>query len=66
MPTPREEELIQSWREFKRYAETQMGYTNPQNLNECLNGAGAFVDFLLGRRPVKGTRYASSEQWPTG
>ena len=26
-----------------------MGYTNPQNINECLNGAGAFVDFLCGR-----------------
>jgi GIY-YIG catalytic domain-containing protein len=49
MSTPIEKALIESWREFKRYAEAQMGYTNPQNLNECLNGAGAFVDFLLGR-----------------
>jgi len=66
MSSPIEKALIDSWREFKRYAEAQMGYTNPQNLNECLNGAGAFVDFLLGRRPAKGTKYASSEQWPTG
>jgi hypothetical protein len=65
MTSPIEKALTASWREFKRYAETEMGYTNAQNRNECLNGAGAFVDFLLGRSPQKGTRYASSTEWPT-
>jgi hypothetical protein len=43
-----------------------MGYTNATNRNECLNGAGAFVDFLCGRKPRMGSKYATSEKWPTG
>ena len=41
-----------------------MGYTNKQNIHECVNGAGAFVDFLIGRKPMAGTSYATSTQWP--
>ncbi len=63
--SPMEEMLITGWRSFHDYAAREMGYTNQQNLNECLNGAGAFVDFLLGKRPKMNTRYATSETWPT-
>jgi hypothetical protein len=42
-----------------------MGYTNPQNVNECLNGAGAFIDFLRGVQPQAGTSYATAPKWPT-
>jgi len=38
--------VIEVWREFTVYARTQMGDTNPQNVNECLNGPG------LGRLPA--------------
>ncbi len=63
--SPIETKLIEAWREFKKYAEHQMGYTNQQNINECVNGAGAFVDFLLGRSPRAGTSYATAPVWPT-
>ena len=63
--TPMESLLMEAWRDFKRYVETDMGYSNSQNRRECLNGAGAFVDFLLGRRPRAGVRYATSDTWPT-
>ena len=45
--SPFERALIDAWREFKRHVETEMGYANAQNARECLNGAGACVDFLL-------------------
>ena len=61
--TPIEEKLIEAWHEFKVHAQT-MGYTNQQNVNECLNGAGAFVDFLCGRRSRAGTSYATAAQRP--
>jgi len=48
--TPIEDKLIEAWHEFKIHAQN-MGYTNQQNINECLNGAGAFLDFLFGRHP---------------
>jgi len=59
--------LREAWVEFQKYAEQEMGYTNRQNLNECLNGAGAFVDFLSGRKPKSGLSYAthSPGKWPT-
>ncbi len=63
--SPIEAKLIEAWREFKTHAETQIGYTNPQNVHECINGAGAFVDFMLGRRPRMGTSYATAPRWPT-
>ena len=63
--TPIEEKLIEVWQEFKIHPQN-MGYTNPQNINECLNGAGAFVDFLCGRLPRAGTSYATAARWPTG
>jgi hypothetical protein len=62
---PFERMLIEAWDEFKDYAEQQMGYTNRQNLNECLNGAGAFIDFLRGLEPRLGTSYATATRWPT-
>jgi len=62
---PLEAKLIECWREFKSHAENKMGYTNKQNINECLNGAGAFLDFLVGRRPFSGTSYATADKWPT-
>ena len=40
--SPIEAKLIEAWHDFKKYAESQMGYMNPQTLNERLNGAGAF------------------------
>ena len=61
---PIELKLIEAWRDFKTYAQT-MGYTNQQNINECLNGAGAFIDFLRGRQPSAGTSYATATNWPT-
>jgi len=66
-PTPLESKLRASWSEFAEYAERHMGYTNQQNLNECLNGAGAFVDFLFGKHPKMGVSYATHERgkWPT-
>lgn len=59
--------LREVWSEFQKYAEKEMGYTNRQNLNESLNGAGAFVDFLNGRKPKSGTSYATHlpGKWPT-
>ncbi|MGB4067708.1 MAG: hypothetical protein E8D49_07800 [Nitrospira sp.] len=62
--TPIEAKFVEAWKEFKSYAEESMGYTNKQNINECVNGAGAFVDFLIGRKPVAGTSYATASQWP--
>ncbi len=64
--SPLEKILKQAWQEFRDYARKEMGYTNKQNLNECLNGAGAFVDYLLGRKPVMGTSYATNQDWPRG
>jgi hypothetical protein len=46
--TPIEDKLIEVWHEFKIHAQN-MGYANQQNMNECLNGAGAFLGFLCGR-----------------
>jgi len=65
--TPIEKQLHQAWYEFRTYAKGNMGYTNEQNLNESLNGAGAFVDYLCGKRPRMNTRYATAdeENWPT-
>ena len=63
--SPLEVKLTEVWKEFKPYAENQMGYTNRQNVHECLNGAGAFLDFLVGRKPVAGTSYATADRWPT-
>jgi hypothetical protein len=62
--SPIEDKLIEAWRDFKTYAQ-RMGYTNQQNINECLNGAGAFVDFLGGRHPQAGTSYATATTRPT-
>lgn len=42
-----------------------MGYTIKQNIHECVNGGGAFVVFLIDRKPVAGTSYATSTQCPT-
>lgn len=63
---PIEKQLREAWQEFRRYAEKNMGYTNKQNLNECLNGAGAFVDFLCGKQPKMNTKYSTTkgEEWP--
>ena len=33
-------QLIEARQEFEVYVRTQMGYTNPQNINEWLNGPG--------------------------
>ncbi|NOT22790.1 MAG: hypothetical protein HOP22_08690 [Nitrospiraceae bacterium] len=54
-----EQKLREAWIEFQKYSQKEMGYTNRQNLNECLNGAGAFVDFICGRTPKAGTSYAT-------
>lgn len=62
--TPMEMKLIEAWQDFKAYAQANMGYA-PQNLNECLNGAGAFIDFLRGKQPKQGTSYATAPKWPT-
>jgi len=62
--TPIEDKLIEVWHEFKIHAQN-MGYANQQNINECLNGAGAFLDFLCGRQPRAGTSYATATRWPT-
>jgi hypothetical protein len=59
--TPIEDKLIEVWHEFKIHAQN-MGYTNQQNINECLNGAGAFLDFLCGRQPRAGTSYATANE----
>ena len=64
--TPAEKAFRQAWREFRDYAEKGMGYTNRQNLHECLNGAGAFIEFFLGRKPEKGMSYATDEGWRRG
>ncbi|MGH9461343.1 MAG: hypothetical protein ACRD1X_08995 [Vicinamibacteria bacterium] len=61
--SPIEAALIEAWRKFKTHAERQMGYTNQQNINECVNGAGAFVEFLLGQSPRAGTSYATGARW---
>lgn len=44
----------------------EMGHAD-QNAARKLNGAGAFVDFLCGHRPVKNIEYAKHEhgEWPT-
>ena len=67
MTTLEQQKLREAWVEFQKYAEQEMGYTNRQNLNECLNGAGAFVDFLSGRKPSSGISYATHlpGKWPT-
>ena len=62
---PIDTKFIEAWHEFKVYAEAHMGYTNRTNLHECLNGAGAFIDFLRGVPPKMGTSYATSLKWPT-
>jgi hypothetical protein len=63
--SPIEAKLIEAWHDFKKYAESQMGYMNPQTLNERLNGAGAFIDYLRGLQPKMGTSYATASSWPT-
>lgn len=63
--TPIETKFVEVWKDCKSYAEKDRGYTNKQNVHECVNGAGAFVDFLIGRKSVAGTSYATSTQWPT-
>ena len=65
MSSPMEELLKDGWKRFQEYAKRDMGYANRQNLNECLNGAGAFVDFLLGGKPRAGTSYATANRWPS-
>lgn len=59
-----DQKLVEMWHEFKTYAKHNMGYTNDQNLNECLNGAGAFIDFIRGKKPRMGTSYATAQDWP--
>ena len=41
--------------------------TSLKMLSEKINGAGACVDFLRGRNPIKDTQYAKHErgEWPT-
>jgi hypothetical protein len=62
--SPIEQSLKEAWKAFREYAKREMGYANQQNVNECLNGAGAFVDFLLGEKPMAGKSYASAKDWP--
>ena len=44
----------------------EMGHV-PENAQRKINGAGACVDFLRGRNPIKDTQYAKHErgEWPT-
>ncbi len=51
-----EKKLREALEEFKEYARKEMKYAHP-NLNRCIHGASAFVDFLVGRKPRKGERY---------
>jgi len=62
---PLDAKLIEAWHDFKQYAQSQMGYTNQSNVNECLNGAGAFIDYLRGLQPRMGTSYATASRWPS-
>jgi hypothetical protein len=57
---PIDAKLIEAWHDFKQYAQSHVGHTNTQNLNECLNGAGAFIDYLRGLQPKMGTTYATA------
>ena len=63
---PIEEHLREAWYKFREYENEEIGHAD-QNAVRKLNGAGAFVDFLCGRRPVKNIEYAKHErgEWPT-
>jgi hypothetical protein len=63
---PIEEHLREAWYKFREYVNEEMDY-DVENAARKLNGAGAFVDFLCGRRPVKNIKCAKHErgEWPT-
>jgi hypothetical protein len=63
---PIEEHLREAWYKFREYVIEEMGHAD-QNAARKLNGAGAFIDFLCGHRPVKNIEYAKHERgkWPT-
>ena len=50
----------------ENYVNNEMGHV-PESAQRKLNGAGAFVDFLCGRKPQKETQYAKHDRgkWPT-
>ena len=66
MIIPIDEQLREAWYKFRDYVNAEMGHV-PENAQRNLNGAGAFVDFLCGRNPIKDTQYAKHErgEWPT-
>lgn len=49
---PIEESLREAWYKFRDYVNDEMQHA-PENAQKKLNGAGAFVDFLCGRKPKK-------------
>ncbi|ULA64424.1 MAG: hypothetical protein LZF86_130026 [Nitrospira sp.] len=61
-----EKYLRDEWYEFRKYVNEEMDYAD-ENAARKLNGAGAFVDFLCGRRLAKNIEYAKHERgkWPT-
>ena len=62
---PTEEEFRQLWADFKTYMKNvDADYTNPQNQNDRLTGAGLFVDFLCGIKPKPRDRNTSYLQYP--
>jgi hypothetical protein len=65
--TPIDEQLREAWYKFREYVNKEMKHA-PSNAQRKLNGAGAFVDFLSGRKPRKNTQYAKRQngKWPTG
>jgi hypothetical protein len=50
--TPIDEQLREAWYKFREYVNKEMKHA-PSNAQRKLNGAGAFVDFLSGRKPEK-------------
>jgi hypothetical protein len=65
--TPIDEQSRETWYKFREYVNKEMKHA-PSNAQHKLNGAGAFVDFLSGRKPRKNTQYAKHQKgkWPTG
>jgi hypothetical protein len=66
LPIQNKDQLREAWYKFRDHVNNRMEYAHG-NPEIRLNGAGAFVDFLCGRKPIKNTKYAKHERgkWPT-
>ena len=58
---PIDEQLREAWYKFRDCVNAEMDHA-PETAQRKLNGAGAFVDVLCGRNPVKDAQYAKHER----